>query len=504
MAIRLMLRWWKLPSRPATVWIVIWVLLAGAGIAGATTYYIAPDGNDGGDGQSPDRPWQTLARASAASLGGGDELLLRRGGVWRESFTLTADGDPGRPIVIGAYGRGDRPCIDGGDPIDPSKFARTDSPDVFRAPVDRELETVWENVGQPLIETRSRAQVSIQAGSFFCDGTSLFVHPSGGRDPRLGQIYFEIPSRELCVEIGRSHVTLRSIAVCHAGRTDRGAVTVWADQDLSGIELRDCDISYNRGRGLWFCGPPTSSIHDVLIADNEFRGNDSCGILMVLGDGAQIRGNRFAGNCRLPIEPWQAAIRLWSGGIRNMLVCDNIITDQRWGLGHDSSMGIHCDETGEHVTIRGNLIRDADESGIEVENTRGVTVEKNIIVDCNIGILINRAGHDHVIRGNTVVDSRAQAIALQGWLAHGVDAGPEILVDGRLLTRNLVENNLTIGSRWAELKAINGGERVDGPSANIFRDNDFGPERPGFIEWGSQTLDRYNQWPVAGGASHGK
>ena len=182
---------------------------------------------------------------------------------------------------------------------------------------------------------------------------------------------------------------------------------MWADHDLAGIEIRDCDISNNCGRGLWICGPSTRSIRDLLIADNQFHCNDGSGILMVLAEGGEIRGNRFEQNCRLPIEPWQAAIRLWSGGIRDLRVCDNIITGQRWGHTADNSMGIHCDETGERVTIRGNLVRDADQSGIEVENTRGVTIEKNIVIDCNIGILINRAGHDHIIRDNTLVGSRA-------------------------------------------------------------------------------------------------
>ena len=83
-----------------------------------------------------------------------------------------------------------------------------------------------------------------------------------------------------------------------------------------------------------------------------------------------------------------------------------------------------------------------------------------------------------------------------------MNAQPEIMVGGHLLTRNLIENNTTIDSRLAELKAVNGGEWIDAPSGNIFFDNDFGPERPGFIEWGGQLLDRYDQWPVPDGASH--
>ena len=129
-----MSRWPKLQSRPLLIWIAILISLTSARIASAATYYIAPDGNDIADGKSPDHPWQTLVRASAQSLKGGDQLLLRRNGVWHETFTMASDGDPAMPIIISAYGQGDRPRIDGADPIDPSKFTATDSPGVFHGP----------------------------------------------------------------------------------------------------------------------------------------------------------------------------------------------------------------------------------------------------------------------------------------------------------------------------------------------------------------------------------
>jgi parallel beta-helix repeat protein len=305
-----------------------------------------------------------------------------------------------------------------------------------------------------------------------------------------------MPGREVDVEISHSHVALRSISIRHAARADRGALTVWADHDLAGIEISDCDVSFNCGRGIWFDGPAGNSIHDVSILANEFRSNDGSGALLILSSGGKIAGNKFFQNCRREIEPWQAGIRLWSSGISNLEIRDNTIADQKWGHDHDSSMGIHCDETGAGVILRGNTIRNVDHAGIEVENTRGVTIEKNRISGCNIGILLNRAGHNHVVRGNTVHDSRAQGIAIQGWSAHGVDAQAEILVEGRFFTRNLIEDNLCTGSHWGNLKAVGGGEQIDQPLGNIYRNNDFGPERSGFIEWGDRKLDRYDQWPI--------
>ena len=401
--------------------LVLWLHLCAP--AFATSYYFSPDGHDTSDGRSPGHAWKSLRQVQSAGLKGGDEVLLRRGGVWREILTVPADGSAGNSIVIRAYGDGDPPCIDGG------------------------------GVG---------------------------------------------------IEISKSFISVRGISVRHSARTDRGAITVWADHNLSDIEISDCDISSNCGRGVWFCGPAASAIHNVTVQNNTFHGNDGSGISLTLADGGRISGNTFTQNCRRAIEPWQAGIRMWSSGVRNLTISDNSIIDQRWNHDRDSSMGIHCDETGDHITIASNKIRNVDHSGIAVENTRGVTVEKNIVIDCNIGIFINRAGHDHIIRGNTVVDSRSQGLAIQGWLAHGVDAQPEITVDGRLLTRNLFENNTSIGSRFGNLKATNGGEEVDAPFGNIFRNNDLGAEHAGFIEWGDRTLDRYDQWPVPGGGSHAK
>ena len=467
----------------------------------AASYFFSPTGDDTADGKSPAHAWKSLGKAWAAGLMADDQLLLQRGGVWHETLTITADGAPGHPIIVSTFGKGDRPCIDGGDAIDPSKFMPAAAPGVFVAPIDRKPPTVWSAADAPMATASSLTEMQQKVGTFFSDRKQLFIHPADGADPRSGKISYEIPAREMDLEISKSHIIVKSISFRHAARTDRGAITVWADHDLTDIQIQDCDISYNCGRGAWFCGPATNAIHDVLIKDNQFVGNDGSGLSLTLADGGQITGNTFTQNCRAAIEQWQAGIRVWSTGVCDLSISNNTIADQRWNHDHDSAIGIHCDETGDHITIASNKIRNVDHAGIEVENTRGVTVEKNTVTDCNIGILINRAGHDHIIRSNTITNSRSQGLAMQGWLAHGIDAQPEITVDGRLMTKNRFENNTSTGSRYGNLKATNGGEQTDGPLGNIFLNNDLGPQHAGFIEWGNRTLDRYDQWPVRGGGA---
>lgn len=82
--------------------------------ARASTFYVAPTGNDHAAGTSPSQPWRSLDRAQAAALGPGARLLFRRSGTWRGGLRIAAGGAPGRPITVGAYGRGRAPLISGG------------------------------------------------------------------------------------------------------------------------------------------------------------------------------------------------------------------------------------------------------------------------------------------------------------------------------------------------------------------------------------------------------
>ena len=70
-------------------------------------------GNDGNNGTSERTPKRRLSSVDINALPAGSKLLLARGGVWVQGITLldnpraTAE----EPIVIDAYGKGDKPWI---------------------------------------------------------------------------------------------------------------------------------------------------------------------------------------------------------------------------------------------------------------------------------------------------------------------------------------------------------------------------------------------------------
>lgn len=78
----------------------------------AATYYLDPGGRDDADGLTPAGAWQTLTRLNEADLQPGDEVLFRRGGLFRGSLH-PASGEPGRPVRYGAYGEGPKPILQG-------------------------------------------------------------------------------------------------------------------------------------------------------------------------------------------------------------------------------------------------------------------------------------------------------------------------------------------------------------------------------------------------------
>lgn len=79
-----------------------------------TTYYVdSVAGNDSNAGTTQTAAWKSLAKADAAVLRPGDRLLFKRGGSWTGRLSIAESGTSGNRIVIGSYGTGALPVIQG-------------------------------------------------------------------------------------------------------------------------------------------------------------------------------------------------------------------------------------------------------------------------------------------------------------------------------------------------------------------------------------------------------
>jgi hypothetical protein len=86
-------------------------------LANAKTYYFSAvsgdDSRTSTQAQNSSTPWKTLKKLNSffTSLQPGDFVLLKRGETFYGTITITKSGTSGSPIVIGAYGSGNRPII---------------------------------------------------------------------------------------------------------------------------------------------------------------------------------------------------------------------------------------------------------------------------------------------------------------------------------------------------------------------------------------------------------
>src|SRR6185369_56254 len=73
-------------------------VLGVASMAGATSYYVdATAGNDSNSGLSAGAAWKTIGKVNAATFAAGDQILFKRGEVWRESLVPPSSGTSGSP-----------------------------------------------------------------------------------------------------------------------------------------------------------------------------------------------------------------------------------------------------------------------------------------------------------------------------------------------------------------------------------------------------------------------
>ncbi len=83
----------------------------------AAVYYVSEDGNDENSGTSPGQAWRTLDKVNSYQFWAGDQILFKRGNIWRGTITCNYSGSKGKPIIYGAFGEGANPIIYGSEVI---------------------------------------------------------------------------------------------------------------------------------------------------------------------------------------------------------------------------------------------------------------------------------------------------------------------------------------------------------------------------------------------------
>jgi hypothetical protein len=106
----------KQPMKVKWISIVAACIMAGSVCAARTTpakfYVDSEKGDDSAAGTTESAAWKSLEKVNTAELIPGDQVLFKRGGLWRGQF-FPQSGSNGVSIIYSAYGSGAKPILQG-------------------------------------------------------------------------------------------------------------------------------------------------------------------------------------------------------------------------------------------------------------------------------------------------------------------------------------------------------------------------------------------------------
>lgn len=195
--------------------IILSIFVVSAPAVGAMYYVDGSSGNDEHSGLSPARAWKSLQKVNETVCEAGDKILFKRGTQYPGRLCPRGSGHPGRPIVIGDYGTGDRPRIDGQGVLDTILIRNVEYWQISGLEVT--------NLGPDRQPGRTGVRVVVDdfGPMHGIHLTDLYVHDVNGdlRKSREGcGIFFEARGGK------DSHFDDLLIENCHLVRTDRNGI----------------------------------------------------------------------------------------------------------------------------------------------------------------------------------------------------------------------------------------------------------------------------------------
>ncbi len=233
-------------------------------LVAAQAYYISStSGNDHNDGQSPKTAWRNLSTIYLKSVSKhdfqpGDKILLKRGDRWDDQIRMQANGTVQYPILIDAYGDGEKPLLYG---------------------ENHRIE--WESVaGHQGVFTTDLGDESV-IGFVFLNGKKLeLIAPSGilKRKSDLESFLSKLQAGELAGKFG-SRVWVRTGDNKPPDETlhiFRVAGVLLADS--SNIQIENLDIQH------FYTGIDVTDSRQVLVHHNDIQNVLGIGIYLRSGD----------------------------------------------------------------------------------------------------------------------------------------------------------------------------------------------------------------------------
>ena len=348
--------------------------------APAATYEVAqehPQAADGGPGTA-DRPWKTISKA-AETVKPGDVVVIR-GGVYRERVLVKANGAEQSPIRFEAV-PGEFVVVTGADRL--TGWQRVDDSKPIYSIAWPHRFIAWNpNMTHPgdeyhrLIGRCEQVTVDhiflrqvlgadqLAPGTFFADVTNqtLLVWDVGGRD--LNQANVEASTRQEIFRVDGDQVELHGLRFRYAANmAQHGAVVLAGRHNV----MKDCIVEHMNASGATFTG------EDAVVRRCVFRANGQ------LGFGANRAHRLLVDECLVEDNNVKGFDRGWEAGA-NKLVLSRDVVLERSRFVRNRGTGIWFDIGNTNCTIRQCLIADNEDAGIFYEISFRLHAHDNVII----------------------------------------------------------------------------------------------------------------------------
>lgn len=336
-----------------------------------------PQASDEGPGTA-ERPWKTISRAATA-VGAGDVVVIR-GGVYRERVSLKASGTPEAPIRFEAA-PGEHVLVTGADRLTdwqkvdearptyrlawPHRFitwnrSMTHPDDEYHRLIGRCEQVIVD--GLLLRQVLSADQLA--PGTFFADVTNrtLLLWDVGSRDPN--RLHAEASVRQEVLRVEGDHVQVRGLRFRHAANMAQHGAVVLAGRHNT---LEDCVVEAMNASGATFSG------EDATVRRCVFRDNGQ------MGFGAGRAHRLLFTDCLVENNNTKGFDRGWEAGGNKLALCQDVVLE-RSRFVRNRGNGVWFDIGNTNCTVRQCLIADNEDAGIFYEISFALHAHDNVIV----------------------------------------------------------------------------------------------------------------------------
>lgn len=369
-------------------------------------YVNSIDGDDSYPG-SISQPFRTLAAAvsAATTIGTSVRIGLARGSSWREKIDIAWSGVSNNRAVIGAYGYGDNPLLNGSQVLDLSAatleggYTYTYSVSAASDPL-----AIWES-DVYMTKKTSIAEVEATAGTWYFIGGKIYAHAFDGSNPSTnGKLYEKFQYMyNLLIPDSSSYIDVRDIVATKTWGEASGMYGSVGGLTISGanININRVVSEYHNRHGITLYETATN----CLVNDCTVRNTYSTTPIAVYG--ADTDTNAIL-NSTIACGYTDYGIVV-HGGATNTTIDNCVFLANRNGIIY----GVNSFDAGtDNITINRCTLSGRIEVGLNIKYSHNAVITNNIIDDnassgTNAMIVMNNGAINWTIANNTVRSTKA-------------------------------------------------------------------------------------------------